>query len=121
MVDLSFYKPALEKLLYRGVCTIQIRKSVKDDKTKKAKNEIETLYEDVPCLLSHSSDNTGKTDVPRAEQNIELFINPNIIIPPNSKIIVTQDNVEECYGLSGVANRYPGHQEIHLEKWEKWA
>lgn len=121
MIDLSFYQPVLESLLYRGKCTIQIRTSIKDKATKKTVPEVKTVYEDLPCLLSHSSDNTSTSDVPRAEQNIELFIAPDIVVPPNSKIRVFQDGIQEDYSFSGVANRYPGHQELHLNRWEKWA
>lgn len=121
MVDLSFYKNALEQIMYRGVCRIEVRKSEKNEETKKTESNVVVVYDEVPCLLSHPADNTATKNVPRAEQGIELFVSPDLLIPPNSKITVTQDGVTDCYGLSGVPNRYPGHQEIHLEKWHKWA
>lgn len=121
MVDLSFYKNALESLMYRGTCKIEVREAVKNEDTKKTEANVVTVYEDIPCLLSHSTDQTGSFDVPRAGQGIELFVSPDLLIPPNSKIIVTQDGVTDVYALSGVPNRYPGHQEVHLEKWHQWA
>lgn len=110
--------------LYDGICTVEIKESIKDPETKKNKSVVKTVLKEVPCRLSHESNKTGETrTLTNATQTIMLFIapQPEVIIPSDSKITITQDSVTEVYANSGVSNNFPTHQEIELEKWEKWA
>lgn len=110
--------------LYDGLCTVEVKTSHKDPKTKKNRMVTNKLYENIPCRLSHDSNQPGDTRVlPNADQTIKLFIAPKeeVDIPANSKITVTQDGVTEAYTCSSVPNNFPTHQEIELVKWEKWA
>lgn len=110
--------------LYNGLCMVEIKQSKKDPKTKKNKTSVVQLYVGLPCRLSHDSAETGESrTLPTADQKIKLFIapKPEVDIPANSRITITQDGVTEVYGHSGVSNNFPTHQEIELVKWDKWA
>lgn len=122
MIDYTFFKPLLNELFYRGVCDIETFPTQKDPVTRKTKKVAVKVYENLPCLLSHESKNTSDSrELPSAEQTIMLFIDPEIDVPAGSKVTVTQDDRTVEFAHSGRSNRFPGHQEIELEKWETWA
>lgn len=117
MIDLSFYQPILEELLYRGKATIRISETYKDPKDKKYKPRVKTIYKDIPCMLSHDSKEVSSSEeLPKTNQTIELFLSPEYQIPFGSEIIVEQDNKTDLFYHSGIANRYPGHQQIELTR-----
>lgn len=120
MIDLSFYMPILNELLYRGRCTIRVYQTYEDQKTKKTKERLYTRYSNVPCMLSHSSATTSESsNLPESDQEIRLFLDPEYKVPFGAQITVWQDYKEDIYEHTGVANRYPGHQELNLRKWDK--
>lgn len=115
-------REALERL-YTGVCTIEVRKRAKNEETKKQEYIEEVIYENVPCRLSHSSnDPSNSRPLPIAEQVITLFLAPaaEIEVPDGSRITVTQDEITDVFGHSGKPNNFPTHQEITLTTWEGW-
>lgn len=119
MIDYTYFKPLLNKLFYRGTCSVEIMMTVKDPETKKSEKTLKEVFSDLPCLLSHESKEVSESrELPNANQKIMLILDPDPILPAGSKITVTQDGITEVYKHSGVANRFPGHQEVELELWQ---
>ena len=54
-------------------------------------------------------------------QTTTLFISPDVVIEPGSKIVVTQNGKTVAYKQSGEPALYNTHQEIILELFERWA
>lgn len=54
-------------------------------------------------------------------QTVKLFLKPEKIIEPGSKITVTQNGVTTDYASSGKPAVYETHQEVILELKEKWS
>lgn len=123
MIDVTWCSSFLFDFIYRGTATVEIREAFKDEETKKTKPRVVTVYEDIPCFLSpETKEVSDNTTLPTADKTIMLFLQNEYIIPAHSRITITQDDRTEIYTCSGIANRcQDGHQEIELEKWEKWA
>jgi hypothetical protein len=51
----------------------------------------------------------------------KLFLAPEIVVKPGSKLKVTQAGRTECYVRSGEPAVYGSHQEIVLELWKEKA
>lgn len=108
---------------YDGTCRIYGMQSVKDPVTKVTRQE-ETLVQDgIACHLSYSSTApaTGSDTVTAVAQTIKLFLAPELVVPPGSRIEVTQQGRNESYAQSGKAAVYSSHQEILLEIWKEYA
>lgn len=108
---------------YDGACRIYGQQSVKDPVTKVTRQEEVMVQENISCRLSYS--NTALTadsgTVASVSQAIKLFLAPELVIPPGSRIEVIQQGRTENYGQSGKAAVYPSHQEILLELWKGYA
>lgn len=113
-------RKAIESL-YKGKCTITEYQSVKDPVTKvTSKQEVDVLT-DQPCRLSFkniSSSSAG--DAATINQIVTLFIAPEIVIKPGSKVTVTQNGITNVYQRSGQSAIYTNHQEVILELFEGW-
>ena len=108
---------------YDGTCRIYGMQSVKDPVTKVTRQE-ETLVQDgIACHLSYSSTAlaAGSATVTGVAQPIKLFLEPEPVVPPGSRIEVTQQGRTESYAQSGKAAVYSSHQEILLEIWKEYA
>ncbi|HIQ91299.1 MAG TPA: hypothetical protein IAB27_06745 [Candidatus Coprosoma intestinipullorum] len=108
--------------MYTGLCTVvEYRKVKNENKSTGFKEEI--ILEDVPCRLSFSSNsNTNETSIFNGvAQIIKLILSPDVKINPGSKIIVTQNDVENIYKNSGESAVYSTHQEIILELFKGWS
>lgn len=113
---------ALETL-YQDRCTVTEVQKVKDPITHITSSQSVVVLDSQPCKLSFSSVNsTGeKEGVATVGQVVKLFIAPEIIIKPGSKISVTHlGNVLE-YKSSGQEANYPTHKEIVLELTKEYA
>lgn len=115
-------KKAIESL-YKGQCTVYEYQSVKDPITKVTEKQEVPVLTDQPCRLSYktitsTSSVTVSMTVP---QEVKLFIAPEIIIKPGSKITVTQNGVTTAYQGSGKPAVYSNHQEIVLKLFKGWA
>ena len=110
------------KRFYSGTCTITEKKSVKDEKTFKTRIQEVMKYENIPCRLSHSSNNLSDA-YPRntVTQTIKLFLDNDYEIKAGSKIAVTQDGITNIYGATSEPNVFETHQEIELILWEDWS
>jgi hypothetical protein len=54
-------------------------------------------------------------------QEIKLILSPEIRVRAGSKIVVEQNGFRQAYKNSGESAMYRYHQEIMLERLEKWA
>lgn len=115
-------RKAIESL-YNGVCTITVYREIKNEKNKTTKHEEVDVIVNHPCRLSYMTVKVAdENDVAaKVTQVIKLFISPDIVIKPGSKITVTQNGVTADYQSSGEPARYPDHQEIVLELFKGWA
>lgn len=118
----KMHRKAIEET-YDGTCNVYAKEPVRDPETGvTSMREVPTI-EGQPCHLSFSGAGpamkTGTvTNVP---QSIKLFLAPEVIIEPGSRIEVTQQKHTECYSRSGKAAVYSSHQEILLELWNGFA
>lgn len=115
-------KKALESL-YDGVCTVTKYQKVKKDNSSTGFEEI-VEYKDLPCRLSFKSiDSTSQTEngASAIVQTTTLFLDPDVVIAPGSKITVTQNNMTTDYQHSGKAAVYSAHQEIVLDFFRGWS
>jgi hypothetical protein len=86
------------------------------------------LYEDVPCRLSfrRGIDAMGMIrDVQdaavEAVQVVRLFLAPDVAIPPGSRIVLRRsDGSVLRFWRSGAPAQFAGHQEIRMEREERF-
>jgi hypothetical protein len=111
------------QLLWKGVCTVMVQEKQQDPVTKRTEFVPVTLYEDEPCRLSYQTltPTTDKNNASEVTQVPKLFLSNELIVPPGSKIIVTQNNRITEFGNTGEPAVYSNHQEIVLELFEGWA
>ncbi len=112
----KMHRKAVESL-YNGICTVYEYRKVKDEKTKLTGFEDVAVLENQPCRLSFEKINAAVPgeSFTAISQAIKLFLSPDIMIKPNSKITVTQNGITADYKSSGVPAVYQSHQEIILE------
>lgn len=107
---------------YDAKCDIIERQSITENHITKNNQEV-TVQEGKACRISFEDiyvNNETNTEAKKS-QKIKLFIAPEIIIKPGSKIIVTSRNRKTTYKNSGEPAVYDTHQEIILELWKGWA
>lgn len=109
---------------YDDVCRVYGLQSVKDPQSKVTQRKEAVLLENIPCHISFSSDaSVGKSATASpVTQTIKLFLSPEVLIPPGSRIeVVRRQGNAESYAQSGQAAVYSSHQEIVLELWKGYA
>lgn len=108
---------------YCGVATVVEHKKTTDKKSKLIKYDDVVILENQPCKLSYETISTANQNKSAASvtQTTKLFISPDIIIKPGSKITVIQSGITTDYTYSGVPAVYLTHQEIMLELFERWS
>lgn len=116
-------RAALERF-YSDTCTVYVQQEAEsDDCLTRFENKV--LYADQPCRLSFSSSTTASGDtVAAVGQSVKLFVSPELVIPPGSRIDVLRHPETPFtfhYKSSGPAAVYPTHQEIPLELAERHA
>ncbi|WP_312340248.1 hypothetical protein [Anaerospora hongkongensis] len=109
--------------LYKGKCTVFEYQSVQDPDTKITTQQEVDVLTDQPCRLSYKTvASTSNSDGAAAiTQTVTLFIAPEIIIKPGSKITIIQNDVTADYQSSGKPAVYTNHQEISIELFQGWA
>lgn len=107
---------------YQGLLTVTEHKKVKDEKSRLTAYKDEVVLENQPCKLSFEQLQTAVQGESAASvaQTAKLFLAPDIIIKPGSRITVMQSGVTNNYTCSGVPAVYPTHQEIILDLFEEW-
>lgn len=115
-------RKAIESL-YTGICNVIVYDDVTDPETHLTEKGEVVVFENIPCKLSFERVNSSVSSETYSEkgQGVKLFINPEMVVPPGSKIVVEQNNVVTAYKLSGEPAVYTSHQEIPLELFERWA
>lgn len=108
---------------YDGTCSIYMKEPVRNPDTGVTSSEEICAVRDQPCHISFSGTGVavGTNTITNVTQTIKLFLAPEVVIPPGSKINVTQHGRTESYGHSGKAAVYSSHQEILLDLWKGYA
>ena len=108
--------------LYDGRCTITEHQKVKKENKSTAFEDVVVLT-DQPCRMSYKAVNsTSQTDTANAvTQSIVVYLSPDIVVKPGSKLTITQNNVTNDYKCSGKPAVYSSHQEITLETFKEWS
>lgn len=108
--------------LYDGRCTITEYQKVNKENKSTALNEIVVL-ENQPCRMSFGTVNpTNQTDTASVvAQTITVYLSPDVIVKPGSKLTITQNGVTNEYKCSGKPAVYSSHQEISLELFKGWS
>lgn len=104
---------------YTDTCTVYEKtKYIKSNKTTSFKETVK--YEALPCRLSFQSKSAAiiTNTVSDISQSVRLFVSPEAVINPGSKITVTHDGRTTVYCMSGFPCVYSTHQEITLELWK---
>lgn len=114
-------RKAIESL-YRDKCSIVEYRSYKKANKSTGQKEF-TVIENQPCKLSFSTvkSNTETASAEMVTQVVKLFIAPEIVIKPGSKIIVEHEGRTIAYKNSGEPGIYPSHQEVMLELFDGWS
>ena len=124
-MDLGNVFKAAEKalsVLRSGTLTVTITEGTEKDPITKVERPIKkVLYSEIPCHLSFrgtSISSEYKTDT--AEADMVLFVAPEIRIPTNSEIEVTQSG--ETFILKNERMKpYKSHNEIEVSETKKWS
>lgn len=119
-------KTALESL-YHDSCTVY--EYVETENANFSTGFEETVvYEDIPCRLSYEdNNNAGWTYANQTEyadikgKAIKLFLDCSYEIKAGSKIKVSRLGKDTLFKSAGEAARYPSHQEVVLELYDKEA
>lgn len=119
MVDTS---KALQSL-WKGSCTVYVKQEAQDPTTKRITFGESAVYTNQACKLSFEkiTDTIENNNAALITQAAKLFISPDVIIPPGSKITVTQNGKTADYEKSGEPAVYSNHQEVPLELFKGWA
>ena len=114
-------RKAIERL-YDDTCTVTVKREFEKDNGATGFRE-EVVFENEPCHLSFSSATSTKEGEVAAtvSQVTQLFISPNVDIPPGSKIAVQHNGTTTDYTRSGKSDLYNSHQQIILELWKGWS
>lgn len=114
-------KKSIESL-YDGTCTISEYSKVKRENKSIGFEEVVVL-ENQPCRMSFKSVNSiNQTDtVGVVSQSITVYMSPDILVKPGSKMSITQNGVTCEYKSSGKSAVYSTHQEIPLELFKGWS
>ena len=114
-------RKALESL-YDGRCTVTEHQKVKNPNKSTGFADVVVL-QDEPCRLSYNTTtNANQTETATSVTQVtKIFISPEIIIKPGSKLTVTQNGVTTDYELSGKPAIYSTHQEIIVVLFKGWA
>lgn len=108
--------------LYDGKCTItEHQKIQKENKSTGFKDAV--VLKDQPCRLSFQTISHTRPNESAASlnQTTKLFLAPEIIVKPGSKLTVTQNGKTTDYTSSGEPAVYSTHQEIILDLFKGWA
>lgn len=114
-------RTAIESL-YKDRCDIIEYQSYKKENKSTGQKEV-TIVENQPCRLSiQNTTSTSPADgAATIQQTIKLFIAPELVINPGSKIVITRNGQTREYKNSGVSAMYCSHQEVILELFDGWA
>ncbi len=103
--------------LYEGTCRIYSYSSDYDKEAHSMVTKEVVFAEDTPCRLSYSSKQTANqtSTVDIADQEILLFLAPEVRCRAGSRVEVTQNDVTRLYECMGLSALYYTHQEAKLK------
>ena len=105
--------------------TVYQKQKVTDPVTHITDFEEVQILTDIPCHLSIQSGPPAQGDpVASVSQSVQLFLSPDITIPPGCKIVVTRQNAvprEMVFTSSGIPGFFHNHQTINLVLFERYA
>jgi hypothetical protein len=115
-------RSAIEKL-YTGLCNTFEYEGVRDPVTKITKHQEVPKLINQPCKLSFEKINSSNQSETAASIAVtaKLFISPDVVISPGSKLVVTQNGKTTEYKSSGEPAFYASHQEVILELFKGWS
>lgn len=115
-------RKSIEKL-YHDICNIYEYQKSKEPKTKRTIFVPILIHENIKCRISFKNITSANQTTGEAEikQVTVLFISPDIIVKPNSKIDVVRNGKTTEYQNSGKPAVYSSHQEIILNLYEEKA
>lgn len=104
-------------LLWAGKCTIYEFQDFTDPVTYQTTQKEVPVLVDEPCRLSYNHEQATdiRSGAAVVSQSITLFIRPDLVIKPGSRIEVTQNGITEKYEGSGQPAVYTNHQQIILK------
>ncbi|MNO22868.1 hypothetical protein D3C76_126560 [compost metagenome] len=110
-------RAALEST-YEGLCTVTEMKDVKDPVSGKTQQQPIIVLANKPCGLSQSTlpSATQTVTSDKVEYDAKLFISPDVVIKPGSRITIVQDGMTFEGEQAGKPFKYPTHQEIKLKE-----
>lgn len=115
-------RKAIESM-YDGTCTItEYQKVTKENKSTGFVEVV--VLENQPCRISYNTINSASatdTGASAVVKVVKLFLAPEIVVKPGSKITVSQNNVVADYQNSGEPAIYSTHQEIVIDFFKGWA
>ncbi len=108
--------------LYDGVCTITEYQKIRKENKSTAFAEVVVL-ENQPCRMSFKTVNpTNQTETAGVvTQAVSVYLSPDILVKPGSKMVITQNGVTNEYKCSGKPAVYSSHQEVPLELFKGWS
>ena len=114
-------RKAIESL-YDGKCTITEYQKVKKENKSTGFQEV-VVHDGIACRLSFKAINSANLSdtASSVSQTIKVFLAPEIVVKPGSKVSITQNGVTTDYKCSGQPAIYSTHQEVILELFEGWA
>ena len=102
--------------LYTGRCTITEYRQLRDEATRISSGSEVVIAEDIPCRLSYEKIvAAGGGRAAAVSQQVKLFLAPEVVVAPGSKITVEQDGRRQEFAASGEPAVYATHQEVMLE------
>ncbi len=102
---------------YKGICKIYTKPNIVDQESglTTSSDEWVLLRDNIKCSLSYENNpNSQQNSYGVATMQITLFLSPEIEIPLNSKIEVTEYGATKTFKNSGESAIYDTHQEIIL-------
>lgn len=114
-------RPAINSLL-TGTCNVKEYQSVTNATTHVTKQQLVTLYKNQPCRLSYvKNPATAGGDAPGVLLSVKLILPPELEVREGCEIEVTQAGKTETFKAAGAPAMYVNHQEIELERLDKYA
>jgi len=108
-------------------CDVYVKESKVDGATGRTVFTERKLHADVPCRVSfrmsfetvRAAQDVGD-GATAATQAVKIFLAPDVTIPPGSKIVAHRKGTEFTFWKSGVPAVFEGHQEVRVERQERW-
>lgn len=110
------------EILWTDTCTVFARQKETDPDTRLTDFTDAVLLQDQPCKLSFEGlAAAGGDNTAAVTQSVKLFLSPDVIVPPGSRVVVTRGERTFSFCSSGIPGVFHRHQEVTLESETRWA